>query len=142
MDKNLIKKKNIKPKMSDDDIKDKLKEYTIVDDITKVDIGTHLRYFSIDDKGNKLFRLGGFLNKVNFKDGYIVLGNNKITWSVQIKTSEFYKKMSYNEIKQKVEIKVKSKYLKKLQLLQEENTNLKNALKEIKRKYKRERRKD
>lgn len=142
MDKNFIKKKNIKPKMSDDDIKDKLKEYTLVDDITKVDIGTHLRYFTIDDKGNKLFRLGGFLNKVNFKDGYIVLGNNKITWSVQLKTSEFYKKMSYNEIKQKIEIKIKSKYIKKLKLLQEENINLKNTLKEIKRKYKKELRKD
>ena len=136
MENNRIKKKNIKPQMSEKEIRDKLKEYTLVDDITKVDIGTHLRYFSIDDKGNKLFRLGGFLNKVNFKDGYVVLGNNKITWSVQIKTSEFYKKMSYSELKRKIEIKIYKKYMKKLQALEEENKNLKNALKEIKKRKK------
>lgn len=136
MENNKIKKKNIRSQMSEKDIKDKLKEYTLVDDITKVDIGTHLRYFSIDDKGKKLFRLGGFLNKVNFKDGYIVLGNNKITWSVQIKTSEFYKKMSYSELKRNIEIKIYKKYMKKLQALEEENKNLKNALKEIKKRKK------
>ena len=130
---NKIKKKSSKNKLSIEEIKEKLKEYTRIDDISKVNIGTHLRYFTIESNGNKLFRLGGFLNKVNLKDGYVVLGNNKITWSVQIKTSIFYKKMNYRELKKKIE-KIKSKYLKKIQELEKENDNLKKVLKRLKRK--------
>lgn len=131
---NKIKKKSSKNKLSIEEIKEKLKEYTRIDDISKVNIGTHLRYFTIESNGNKLFRLGGFLNKVNLKDGYVVLGNNKITWSVQIKTSIFYKKMDYRELKKKIEKKIKSKYLKKIQELEKENDNLKKSIKEIKKK--------
>ena len=131
---NKIKKKSSKNKLSIEEIKEKLKEYTRIDDISKVNIGTHLRYFTIESNGNKLFRLGGFLNKVNLKDGYVVLGNNKITWSVQIKTSIFYKKMNYRELKKKIEKKIKSKYLKKIQELEKENDNLKKSIKEIKKK--------
>lgn len=131
---NKIKKKSSKNKLSIEEIKEKLKEYTRIEDISKVNIGTHLRYFTIESNGNKLFRLGGFLNKVNLKDGYVVLGNNKITWSVQIKTSIFYKKMDYRELKKKIEKKIKSKYLKKIQELEKENDNLKKSIKEIKKK--------
>lgn len=127
---NKIKKKNIK-NYSNDEIKDKLKEYIRVDDITKVDIGTHVRYFSIVN-GKKLFRLGGFLNKINSSDGYVVLGNNKITWSVQIKTSIFFKKMNYDEMK-KIIFK---KYEDRINKLKEENKNLKKTLKEIRDKKK------
>tara|TARA_B110000902_G_C14105452_1_gene512266 strand:+ start:466 stop:885 length:420 start_codon:yes stop_codon:yes gene_type:complete len=133
---NKIKKKSSKNKFSTQEIKDKLKEYTRIDDISKINIGTHLRYFTIESNGNKLFRLGGFLNKVNLKDGYIVLGNNKITWSVQIKTSIIYKKMDYRELKKKIERKLKAKYLQKIIDLQKENMNLKKSIKEIKKKKK------
>jgi len=77
---NKIKKKSSKNKLSTDEIKKKLKEYSRVDDISKINIGTHLRYFTVESNGNKLFRLGGFLNKVNIKDGYIVLGKKKKNW--------------------------------------------------------------
>merc|ERR1712166_1236931 len=122
---NKIKKKSSKNKFSTQEIKDKLKEYTRIDDISKINIGTHLRYFTVESNGNKLFRLGGFLNKMNLNDGYIVLGNNKITWSVQIKTSIIYKKMDYRELKKKIERKLKAKYLQKIIELQKENMNLK-----------------
>ena len=40
------------------DIKNKLKDYTLIEDITKIPIGTHIRYFIHDSKTNtKLFRL-------------------------------------------------------------------------------------
>ena len=130
---NKIKKKSSKNKFSTQEIKDKLKEYTRIDDISKINIGTHLRYFTVESNGNKLFRLGGFLNKMNLNDGYIVLGNNKITWSVQIKTSIIYKKMDYRELKKKIERKLKAKYLQKIIELQKENMNLKKSIKEIKK---------
>lgn len=129
-----IKKKNTSTKLSEKEIVQKLKEYTRVSDITTVPIGTHLRYFTVDSKGNKLFRLGGFLNKIVLNDGYIVLGNNKITWSVQLKNAIIFKKMDYNELKKKIESKVKVKYLKKIRKLEEENENLKKSLKEIRKK--------
>ena len=135
---NKIKKKSSKNKLSTEEIKQKLKEYMRVDDISKINIGTHLRYFTVESNGNKLFRLGGFLNKVNIKDGYIVLGNNKITWSVQIKTSIFYKKMDYRELKKKIEKRLKAKYLKKIIELEKENSNLRKSIKEIKKKKKKE----
>tara|TARA_B110000908_G_C10265575_1_gene463560 strand:+ start:6309 stop:6728 length:420 start_codon:yes stop_codon:yes gene_type:complete len=133
---NKIKKKVIKNQLTDKEIKERLKEYIYVEDISKVNIGTHLRYFTIDKNGNKLFRLGGFLNKINMNDKYVVLGNNKLTWSVQMKTSKFYKKMSYRELKKKIERKLTIKFLKKIQELQKENDNLKNSLKELKKKKK------
>ena len=133
---NKIKKKTVKNTLSNDQIKERLKEYKLVEDISKVNIGTHLRYFTIKPDGSKLFRLGGFLNKINLNDGYIVLGNNKITWSVQIKTSKFYKKMTYRELKKKIEAKINTKYLKKIKELIEENNRLRKSLKEIKKRKK------
>mgnify|MGYP006134884695 CR=1 FL=1 len=129
-----IKKKNTSQKLTEKEIVQKLKEYTRIDDITKVAIGTHLRYFIVDDKGNNLFRLGGFLNKIVINDGYIVLGNNKITWSVQLKKAIIFKKMDYHELKKKIERKVRVKYLKKIQKLEEDNNNLRKSLKEIRKK--------
>lgn len=122
---NKIKKKNIK-KYSEDEVKEKLKEYVRIDDISKVNIGTHIRYFSVVN-GKRLFRLGGFLNKINLNDGYIVLGNNKITWSVQIKSSIFFKKMNFDEIKKHISLH----YEEKIKKLKEENNKLKKSIKEI-----------
>ena len=117
-------------KLSPDDIKEKLEEYKRVDDISKLSLDCHLRYFTINsDTGEKKFRLGGFLKKIDIDKGYIMLSNNKNnTWSVQIKNSVFFKKMSFKELKDELEESYKNEIL----ALKKENKQLKKTLKEIK----------
>ena len=74
--------------LSNQDIKDKLKEYKKVTDIKTVSIGTHIRYFSINQTTKeKIFRLGGTLNKIDPDGRFIILSNGTVNWSVQIPTS-------------------------------------------------------
>ena len=89
--------------LSPDEIKEKLEEYKRVDDISTVSLNAHLRYFIINEKtGEKQFRLGGFLTKIDIQKGYIVLSNGNLSWSVQLKNSIFFKKMSFQELKQEL----------------------------------------
>jgi hypothetical protein len=87
--------------LSHDDIKEKLKGYkrvNTVDELEQISLGTHIRYFDYKDD-EYLFRTGGILlNKKGIPD-YIVLGNGKKSWCVQIKTCAFFKQMNNNEIK-------------------------------------------
>ena len=69
-------------KLTDADIEEKLKLYKkidTIDELTKLPLNTHIRYFSVtkDDKGKKIkkFRLGGFLNNKDNYDKYIILTN-------------------------------------------------------------------
>ena len=71
--------------LSNTDIKDKLKDYKKVNDMSKVSISTHLRYFTKDKNGNQLFRLGGVLTKIDPEQRYVILSNGSLSWSVQIK---------------------------------------------------------
>ena len=90
-----------------------------------------MRYFTerINEKKKKekVFRLGGFLiNKSNYEK-YVILSNvpetgfinpSKKTWSVNTKTSIFYKKQTINEIKEEYELEIEDlkdqiKFLKK-----------------------------
>ena len=74
-------------------LKKKLEEYKQVTDISKVGLNTHLRYFTKNTKtGKQMFRLGGFLSKVNLTQGYVVLNNGNLSWSVQLKNSIFFEK--------------------------------------------------
>ena len=86
-------KKSYQETLSPDDIKQKLEEYKQVDDIKTISLNTHVRYFTINTKtGEKQFRLGGFITKID--DAYVILSNNNLSWSVQIKNSIFFVKMS------------------------------------------------
>ncbi len=99
-------KKTLTDKLTSEDIKNKLEDYIEVEDISKVPLNTHIRYFTeIEDKVKKkkikVFRLGGFLINKNNYDQYVVLSNTpetcfinnkKKTWSVNTKTSIFYRK--------------------------------------------------
>lgn len=117
-------------------IKDKLKDY-VRTDIEDIPIHTHVRYFAVNPKTKQpQFRIGGTITK-KFKD-YVVLSNGQLTWSVQKKTSIFFKKMEYEEIKTEVEDDVLQKYQKKINDLKNENLELKNTLKELKVKVKNE----
>ena len=124
-------KKTYTDKLTDDDIKAKIEDYVEVDDISMVPLNSHVRYFTekINEKKKKekVFRLGGFLiNKSNYEK-YVILSNVpetgfinpiKKTWSVNTKTSIFYKKQTLDEIKEEYELEIEDlkdqiKFLKK-----------------------------
>ena len=110
-------KKTLTDKLTPEEIKDKLNDYIEVEDISKLPLNTHLRYFTEkydEDKKKKIrvFRLGGFLINKNNYDKYIVLSNvpetgvinnNKKTWSVNTKISVFFRKQTIDEIKDEYE---------------------------------------
>lgn len=87
-------------RLTNQDIKEKLKEYTIVEDITSISLGEHIRYFIIDPNTKKRkFRLGGTLELIDSEKRYIKLSNGNIKWSVQINNTIFYKKISNEELR-------------------------------------------
>ena len=129
--------KTYQEKLSPDEIKKKLEEYSQVEDITNVDLNTHVRYFTFNpETGEKQFRLGGFLSKIDATKGYVICQNGNLSWSVQIKNTVFFQKMSFSELKFELEEKVRKKNNSELKTLKKENRKLKDALKEIKKKLK------
>jgi len=120
---------NLSPK----EIKEKLEEYKRVEDISTLSLNTHLRYFSINQKtGEKQFRLGGFLNKIDAVKGYVVLSNGRLSWSVQISNTIFFKKMTFQELKKELIDDIGKVYTDEIKKLQEENKILKETLKQVK----------
>ena len=119
--------KTFQDTLENEDIKNLLKNYSVVKNIFLIDLNTHIRYFS--KKNNKtLFRMGGNLLKVNEEKGYIVLTNGKINWSVQVKNTIFFKEISIDELRNEYENKIK-KYKNKIK-------NLESSLQKIKKKLK------
>ncbi len=99
-DVNQEKKKTFTENLTKDEINEKLEDYKLVDDISKVPLDTHLRYFVKKDN-EMLFRMGGNLKRNLDLPNFIVLKNALGTeWSVQVKDTIFYKKMSIKEIKE------------------------------------------
>ena len=111
--------KTVQDTLTNDDIKDKLKEYKKVSDITKIVIGRHMRYFTKDPKKKKdVFRLGGFLSKFGEDYKYLVLQNGILSWSVQLDgTNEFWVKMNPKDMQEQIQTEVEEivndKYKKK-----------------------------
>ena len=117
-------KKTFTEKLNSDEnsIKDKLDDYVQVEDIFKVPLGTHIRYYK-NENGKKKFVLGGKLINNNGLPKYIVLTNGKYTWSVQLDTVvTFFRKMSIAEIKKDYEDMIDE--------LDKKNENLKKIIKE------------
>jgi hypothetical protein len=128
-------KKSYQDNLSPAEIKQKLEEYSQVDDIDEVPLNSHLRYFTINVKtGKKQFRLGGFLTKID-KD-YVVLSNGTLSWSVQKKNNIFFRKMTFQELKEELTGKIKKNYENELTKIKEENKKLKSALKKVKNQVK------
>jgi len=120
-------KKTYQDKLTPDEIEEKLEEYIKVEDINKVPLNSHMRYFTFNDKtGKKEFRLGGFLTNRDQSDKYVILSNGSISWSVQTLNSIFFKKMTIKELKQEYEDKIEQ--------LETENNKLKKALLKYKKK--------
>ena len=130
-------KKTLTDKLSAEEIKEKLEDYIEVEDISKVPLNTHIRYFTekINEKGKKTkaFRMGGFLVNKNNYDKYVILSNvpdtgvinnNKKTWSANTKTSIFYRKQTLDEIKEEMNDQIEE--------LNEEIETLKKELKKVK----------
>jgi hypothetical protein len=126
--------KTFQETLTNEQIKQYLNDYKQVEDINKVGISSHLRYFIIDPKNNKkLFRLGGYLNKFGDNGEYIILSNGNISWSVQVKNSIFYKKMSDQELKEEMKQEILTETQEQLTT---ELDKFKKEYKDIEKKYK------
>ncbi len=90
-------KKTYQEQLTADEIAEKLQGYAKVDDIAEVPLNTHVRYFITLDNGTQVFRLGGFLHNKKNADTYVMLSNGKNIWSVQVKGTTFFRKLSHNE---------------------------------------------
>lgn len=118
--------------LSNEEIKEKLKDYKKVNDIKKVSIGSHLRYFTIDKKSKeKYFRLGGTLTKFGENGEYIILSNGKVTWSVQIGNSIFFQKMTEQEFKEELKREIRTEIMTEQQ---DDDINLKSEIKMLRKK--------
>jgi hypothetical protein len=97
-------------RLSNEDIKIILKDYIIVDDITKLELGTHIRYFTTDEKTRKKkFRLGGMIVKIDPLGRFIMLSNGQTQpWSAQINNGIFYKKLSEEEKREELKKEIMS----------------------------------
>jgi predicted RNase H-like nuclease (RuvC/YqgF family) len=138
-------KKTKQDKLTPTEIKEMLEDYIEVEDISKVPLNTHLRYFS--EKKNektkkieKVFRMGGFLVNKNNYDKYVILAtapntgvinSNAKTWSANTQTSKFYRKLSYAEMKEQYEEEIED-LQEQIALLKKENKKLKSDLKKYK----------
>lgn len=114
------KDKSYQESLSNEEIKEKLKDYKRVDDIKDVPLNTHLRYFVINKKNTTpSFRLGGFLIRKDEPEKYVILSNNDISWSVNTQTALFYRKQTIDEIREEYDKKIK-KLENKIQKLETE----------------------
>jgi hypothetical protein len=141
-------KKDIKThteQLSKEQIKELLEDYSQVTDINNVCIGTHIRYFSKLNGENK-FRMGGNLKLIEKE--YVILKNAvNVEWSVQIKDTTFFKKMTMKDIKDEYEniiedlhdkikkLKAENKLLKDDAIkLEKKNENTTKVYKNVKKK--------
>ena len=119
-------------------IKEQLKDYKEITDITMISIGCHIRYFTIDPKTKKkLFRLGGSVNKIDPEYRFIILSNGTVSWSVQIANTTFWKKLTESEYKEELKEELRKEIMTEeidnnsQQKLEKENLELKKELKNL-----------
>lgn len=124
-DKNYIRPEiTYQEKLTVEEISKKLEGYEKVENISEVPLNTHIRYFTIQD-GKKIFRTGGFLHNKNSADTFVMLTNGKSTWSVQVNTSIFFRKLSHND-----EIEALHEHYKKI--IEEKDKKIEKLEKNIK----------
>ena len=123
--------KTFQQTLSNTDIKERLKEYKKVDNIKMVSIGTHCRYFSVDaETKQKVFRLGGNLNKIDPEGRYVILSNGSANWSVQIPNTIFFQKMTEAEYKEEMKKELKKEIMTEMnQSDDEDDVELKKQVK-------------
>jgi hypothetical protein len=134
-DKSYIRpKKTFQETMTNKEIEDKLKDYKKVSNIIQVPINTHIRYFTKDKTGNKVFRLGGVLTKVGDNQKYIVLSNGTLSWSVQLDNSQLFQKMSDAELKQEIRKEITQQIDSGADDVMQENDELRKENKDLMKK--------
>jgi hypothetical protein len=125
-------KHTIQDKMTEDEIEEKLEDYIEIEDIFKVPLNSHIRYYTLipgkDGEIKKAFRLGGQLKNKDNADKYIILSNGKVTWTVQMETSILYRKMTLEEIKEDYENIIKDLEETNLQLKKDNKKLLKKIM--------------
>jgi hypothetical protein len=120
-------------KLSKQQIQKLLEDYEQINNInelSKVPIGTHLRYF--DKRDNELkFRTGGILIVNTGLPDYVILSSGHIKWSVQTDTSIFFRRITLKEYKEEVEKTLldKEATIKGLHLTMKDNSIIINKLK-------------
>ena len=129
-------KNSIQKNLSPEEIKEKLEEYKRVENVETLALNAHLRYFNTDKNGNKNFRLGGFLTKIDKDKGYMILSNGNVSWSVQIKDSIFFQKMNFKDLKKELTRNIEEGFKKEIKDLKKENKKLKDTIIEIKNEVK------
>lgn len=115
--------------LSKEQIEEKLEDYKKVDDIFKVPLGVHMRYFS-NINGKMVFRMGGLLHKNTGLPEYVILSTTptgKPGWSVQVKDTIFYRKMTLNEIKTEYQTII-DELIEKNKKLKDDNKKLNEKL--------------
>jgi hypothetical protein len=110
--------------LSKEQIEERLEDYTKVDDMFKVPLGVHIRYFS-NINGKMVFRMGGQLYKNTGLPDYVILNSGAVQWSVQVKDTIFYRKMTIGEIKNEYQ-QIIDDLIQKNKKLKEEIKKLKN----------------
>ena len=89
-------------KLTKTQIQELLADYEKINDINElknVPIGTHIRYFDIKNNEMK-FRTGGILTVNNGLPEYIILSSGHLSWSVQVKTSILFRRITVRQIKE------------------------------------------
>ena len=125
-------KHTIQDKMTEEEIDEKLEDYIEIEDIFKVPLNSHIRYYTLipgkDGEIKKAFRLGGQLKNKDNADKYIILSNGTVTWTVQMETSILYRKMTIEEIKEDYENIIKDLEESNLQLKKDNKKLLKKIM--------------
>ena len=118
-------------KLTKKDIEALLIDYEEVDDLKNVPQGSYIRYFE-DKDGVMKFRTGGILTIKSGLPTYIILYNNKVSWSVQVKRCLFFRKITIVEVKQEYKelLDTKDRQIAELQSLVKELTKKNNILKQ------------
>lgn len=131
-------------RLTDAEIEEKLKLYKKLDsadEIAKLPLNTHIRYFSVtkDPSGKKIkqFRLGGFLDNKDNYDKYIILTNKNVSWSVNTQTSILYRKLKDEEIDKNInqQTEIANNADNELKKLKDKYSKLEKAYYELTDKY-------
>ena len=123
--------KTYQERLTNQDIKNILKDYIMVEDINKVPIGTHVRYFITDQESKKKkFRLGGMITKIDPFGRYIMLSNGQTQpWSVQLSNSIIYKKLSAEEHKEEIKKEILTEINTESKIQSSKDDDLKKKMK-------------
>lgn len=134
----------VQENLTQEDIDNLLEDYEEIENIIELKPGIEIRYYTTIKKRNgskqKLFRMGGKIIKIDYEKKYLVLSNNKLSWSVQLNDdNQIFRKMTFEEIKNFYENEINNieielnRYKSDNKKLLNENQKLKSEMSNIKK---------